>query len=150
MNVATLAPVVKTVTVPLAQDRAFYLFVSEMATWWPLETHSVSGDRASSCTFEGHVGGRIYETADSGAEHDWGRVTEWDPGRRVVFHWFPGRAESTAQLVEITFTSVPGGTTLELTHTGWEAVGDRAVELRASYDSGWEETLGRFAAAATP
>jgi uncharacterized protein YndB with AHSA1/START domain len=148
MQVVTLAPVEKRVSVALSQREAFDLFTAEMATWWPLQTHSIAGDKAASCVFEGRVGGRLYEVAEDGTEGLWATVAEWDPPGRFVLNWHPGRGSETAQSVEVVFGVEGESTSVELTHTGWEAAGERAAELRASYEPGWDETLGRFVTAA--
>ena len=143
MQGTTVVPVRRTVTVRLSPDEAFRLFTNGIDEWWPLGTHSVGEERAESVTFEAGVGGRIYEVVDGGEEHEWGRVLEWDPPGRVVFSWYPGRDDTTAQQVQVTFTPAGDGTTLELVHTGWETLGDRASEVRANYDSadGWDMVL---------
>src|SRR5688500_7686920 len=92
---------VKAVEVPLPVADAFRMFTIGIARWWPLRTHSVAKDRATTCVFEEGVGGRIYESDDSGTEHEWGRVLEWEPPERVVYSWYPSRAATTAQTVEV-------------------------------------------------
>ena len=91
-----LAPVVQTVSVPLAPAEAFRLFAVTPDRWWPLETHSVYGDEAATCRIEGQVGGRFYEVHQNGTESEWGRVTVWDPPRCVAFSFYPGRGPEMA------------------------------------------------------
>ena len=59
-----LAPVRKSVVVPLTPERAFRLFTEGLSTWWPLASHSISDERAASCGLEPCVGGAIYELRD--------------------------------------------------------------------------------------
>ena len=40
-----LAPVEKSVWVPLTPDRAFDLYTRQLDTWWPVATHSLSASR---------------------------------------------------------------------------------------------------------
>ena len=141
---ATIAPVTKRIEVPLPPAEAFALFTSGIATWWPLSTHSISEKEVITCAFEAGAGGRIYETDADGNEHEWGRVQVWEPPNRVVYSWFPGRSDSTAQEVEIRFSATGTGTTLELEHRGWEALGERAEAYRTDYDNGWDVVLGRY------
>ena len=35
------------------------------------------------------------------SEHDWARITEWEPGRRIVLDWRPGLPVSQTTHVEI-------------------------------------------------
>jgi uncharacterized protein YndB with AHSA1/START domain len=134
----------KTVTVPLAVEDAFRLYTEGIATWWPVSTHSVEKEEAETVTFEPGEGGRIYEQTKSGDEHLWGTVLTWDPPSRIVHSWYPSRGEDTAQEVEITFERAGSGTRLELVHTGWETLGDQAVEVYGNYETGWDYVLGRY------
>jgi uncharacterized protein YndB with AHSA1/START domain len=143
-SATTLSPVKKSIQVKLSVEAAFRLFTEGISKWWPLKTHSVGEEEAASCTFEGQVGGRIYETLRDGTQSEWGRVLAWDPPSSVSFSWYPGRADDTAGKVEVLFTAVPGGTRLDLVHSGWERLGERAPVLREGYVTGWDFVLGKF------
>ncbi len=139
----------KTVEVAAPPERAFSLFTERMAEWWPLATHSVGEERAETVLFEPGVGGRIVERTLDGEEHVWGTVTAWEPPGRVAFTWHPGREADTEQDVEVRFEPSGSGTRVELVHTGWERLGDRAAAVYENYDGGWDFVVGeRFAAAA--
>jgi uncharacterized protein YndB with AHSA1/START domain len=137
------APIHKSVRVRRKLEEAFALFTEGIDTWWPLATHSIFEERAQSVVLEGNVGGRLYERSVDGEEGLWGTVLVWEPPRRIVYSWHPGRGEETAQEVEILFTAEGDGTHVEVEHRGWE----RAPERRTGYDAGWEIVLARFAAA---
>jgi uncharacterized protein YndB with AHSA1/START domain len=143
-----IAPVVKSLTVPLAPTKAFALFTDGIAGWWPLATHSIGEARAVACAIEPRVGGRVYERHADGSEMVWGHVRLWEPPARLVITWHPGRPEDTAQEIEIGFAACAGGTRVELSHRGWERAGETARKLRDRYESGWEFVLGRAYAAA--
>ena len=138
----------KTITVPLSVEDAFRLYTEEIATWWPVSTHSVEKEDAETVVFEPGEGGRIYERTKSGDEHVWGIVLTWDPPNRIVQSWYPSRGEDTAQEVEIRFEPDGSGTRVELVHTGWETLGDRAAEVYRNYDTGWDYVLGKYGDAA--
>jgi uncharacterized protein YndB with AHSA1/START domain len=140
----------KSIVVPAPIERAFDVFTGELASWWPLKTHSVGAERAQSVILEGRVGGRLYERIAGGEESDWGTVTAWEPPRRVAFTWHPGRDAGTAQEVEIRLTPEEAGTRLELEHRGWEKLAERAAEVVARYDGGWDRVLECYADAAGP
>ncbi len=140
----TMEPVRKAIDVPCRQEEAFRLFVDGIDSWWPLATHSVGQDRARSCVLEGRVGGTIHEILDDGTVHVWGTVTDWAPPERVVLSWHPGRDASTAQEVELRFVAAGTGARVELEHRRWETLGDRAVETRQGYDTGWDMVLSRY------
>jgi hypothetical protein len=141
-----LAPLRKNVEVTWPPETAFRRFTAEMATWWPLRSHSVAGERARSVVFESHVGGRIYEIADDGSTCTWGTVLAWEPPDRVEFTFHPGRGEDVAQNVEVRFVRVGTGTRLELTHTGWERLGRKARLARPGFNVGWSYVLDLWAA----
>jgi len=134
----------KAVTVELPVEEAFRLYTEGLATWWPYSTHSVEEENLETVVFENGEGGRIYERAKSGEEHVWGTVLAWDPPNRIVHSWHPGRGEDSAQEVEITFEPVGSGTRVELVHTGWEKIGDRAAQMFSNYDTGWDFVLGNY------
>ncbi|MCG8481252.1 MAG: SRPBCC domain-containing protein [Spirochaetales bacterium] len=145
----TIDPILKTVRVSLSPSDACALFTERIASWWPLETHSVGGDRARTVVFESGIGGRIYEVLDDGTESDWGRVTAWEPPARITFTWHPGRPIDTAGEVTVEFVAEGHETVVTLIHKGWEKLGERASEIRSGYDTGWDLVFGkRFAALA--
>ena len=129
-------PVVKAVTVRCAPALAFRRFTEDLAAWWPLATHHI-GDDPRSCVLEGRVGGRLFERSGAGAETVWGIVEQWDPPRRLAFTWQVRVAAEQAQRIDVTFTAAPGGTRVELVHSGWENLGEAAAARRDSYDKGW-------------
>lgn len=138
--------VVKELWVPATPEAAFSRFTDELNTWWPRPTHSVSQDRCRSVAFQPSVGGRLLEVDADGAEHLWGTVQVWDPPHRFQVTWHPGRGPEEAQRVEVTFTAHEGGTTVQLTHSGWEILGAEAQEMRGRYDGGWATVLDLFGA----
>jgi uncharacterized protein YndB with AHSA1/START domain len=143
-NLASIEPVVKTVTVACTPEEAFRYFTADFSMWWPAATHSVVAyasefkDQPTAVVFEPSVSGRIFERARSGEEHIWGTVLAWEPPARVAFSFHPGRDEQEAQTVEITFSAVPEGAKVVLTHSGWEKLSANAQKSRDSYQQGWE------------
>jgi uncharacterized protein YndB with AHSA1/START domain len=145
-----IAPVQKAVRVKGSVEAAFRLFTQGIGKWWPLASHSISEADAVTCVMEGRLGGRVFERDRAGREHLWGTVTAWEPPGRVVFTWHLGRPVDTAQEIEVRFSDAGGGMTLvELTHGGWEKLGERAKTVRENYNKGWEFVFGEcFAKAA--
>ena len=133
-------PIVKTVTVRAAPARAFELFADDFARWWPLaQTHT--GPDPVDCAIEPRVGGRVFERSADGRETAWGTVRAYDPPHRLAFSWIVGLSVEQEQLVEIRFIAEDLGTRVELTHSGWEKLGDAAASRRAGYDRGWSKLL---------
>jgi len=148
-----LDPVVKEIRLPVKPDEAFRRFTEEIGSWWPMNTHSVSLEECQGVRFrvvasDARSGAEpvrtLVEEDLEGREHLWGTVRVWDPPHRVALSWHPGRNPEEAQEIEITFEATDGGTTVRLTHRGWEVLGERAEEVRGRYDEGWLAVLERF------
>ncbi|WP_299771909.1 SRPBCC domain-containing protein [uncultured Tateyamaria sp.] len=147
-----ISPIIKTIDVPCAADRAFDIFVTRIASWWPMDRHAVSaaaGKAALAVTIEPHVGGAVYETMYDGTRSDWGKVLEFEVGRNLAMTWHPGSNADSATRVDIQFDAInEAKTRVTLTHSGWEVWADEAHAKRENYDSGWDFVLGeRYAAA---
>ncbi len=128
---------------------AFSVWTSGIGTWWPRD-HTVSNHPGVQVVLEGRVGGRIYERAADGVEHDWGEVLVWDPPNRLGYLWHLGQVRATATEVDIRFRAQGAGATrIEIEHTGWERLGDREDALRQQNRLGWDSILPLFASAAT-
>jgi len=128
-------PVVKTVTVRAAPERAFALF-ADIARWWPLARVHTGPDPVD-CAIEPRIGGRVYERAADGRETLWGTVLAYEPPHRLAFSWLVQLSAEQEQRVEIRFMPDASGTRVELTHSGWEKLGDGAADRRERYNGGW-------------
>ena len=140
----TVPPVVKSVSVRAAPGRAFEFFANDLARWWPLAQFHTGPDPAT-CAIEPRVGGRVFERAADGRQTIWGTVTAYDPPHRLAFSWLIGVGAEQAQQIELSFTPEAAGTRVELTHSGWEKLGDaaKAAALRARYERGWATIIER-------
>jgi uncharacterized protein YndB with AHSA1/START domain len=144
----TAVPVVAEVTVPVDPARAFDLYVAR-----PGRTHPGNGLSGSpeAIVYEPFVGGRWYERASDGSEHDWGRVVSWDPPHRLGLVWMVGVQDGRwvydsnpehASRVDLTFEAIGAGQTLvRVVHTGFEAHGAGAASIRDGVTPGWQEDL---------
>jgi uncharacterized protein YndB with AHSA1/START domain len=150
MSTIQLAPVMNSVTVDAPPERAFEVFTGNVKAWWPLDRYAVAVDNADDgvdavdSIIEPREGGRWYEVRSDGSEADWGEIVVFDAPRRVVATWHPGRSADDATEIEVAFTADGDGTRVELTHRGWERLGDRAAEARQGYEGGWKAVLERF------
>jgi DNA-binding transcriptional ArsR family regulator len=144
-----IAPVVKAIVVPLPPDLAFDLFFEGMASWWPLDTHSVFEADAVDVTVDTREGGHIVEHAGDGRDADWGEFIVWERPRRAVFTWHPGYEAASATEIEVRFSPEGALTRVDLEHRGWSALGDRAETTRAGYETGWNHVFAvRYGSAA--
>lgn len=155
MAAQALPPVTRSVAVPIGPESAFALFTQQMDHWWPLQTHSIAADshggslQSLGLVLEEHVGGRLYERLSDGSEGDWGRVLEWDPPRHLALSWRPNLTDGPVTRIDVTFTGGADGTLVELVHTGWEALGERAEAAHGGYDQGWPGVLELYRAHTT-
>ena len=129
-------------------ERSFELWTARTSVWWPA-THTVSGRSHVEAIIEPGIGGRIFERTPEGEEHEWGRVTAWEPPRRIAYLWHLRQDRADATEVEITFTEAEGvGTTVSIEHRGWERLGARGPMRREQNQSGWAGLLPQYRAAA--
>jgi uncharacterized protein YndB with AHSA1/START domain len=133
----------KTVSVDCAVEEAFRVFTSDALSWWPAESHSIAGT-VSEIVFEPHVGGEVYEVAESGERGHWANVLEWEPPHRLVLAWNILNREGDRTEVEVRFTPEGSGTRVELEHRGWERVAENAEGKRNSYFVGWSYVLEKY------
>ncbi len=148
---AAVVEVVRSVSVPLSQARAFELFTANMTEFWPKE-HSIGSSEIAEVVVEPRCGGRWFERGVDGSECQWGRVAAWEPPRKVVLLWQIGadwRFDPDFETeVEVRFTQEgPDRTRLDLRHGNLQRYGDNTEQMRAIFDdpSGWTGTLTRFA-----
>jgi uncharacterized protein YndB with AHSA1/START domain len=137
------------VSVPASPQEAFAMFTADIGLWWRRDTPYWNDRRRGlSVRIEPGVGGRFLEVYDleTGSGMEVGRVTAWEPGRRLALTWTQvGWPEGASTDLEITFEPVPGGgTAVRLEHSGFDRV-PGALDFIAGYDAGWKEVLGWFA-----
>ena len=138
----TIAPVTKSVLVSCPVERAFTVFTREIGTWWPTEDHSLHPGEVEQVVWDEAEGGAIYEIATGGERSTWATVLRWEPPHRLVIAWQVD-PERLGTEVEVRFSPDGDGTRVDLEHRGFENVVE-GVEMRASYDPGWDHVLGRF------
>ena len=146
----TVEPVRRSVTVARPVEDAFRVFTDGIATWWPLQTHSIEGMASEGAkvpetvVLEGHVGGRLYERMTDGEDGYWGTVTHWEPPHRVVIEWKVNPNAPAPTEIDVSFAPDGDGTRVDLVHRGWERLGAEAEEARASYSDGWVGVLAAY------
>jgi uncharacterized protein YndB with AHSA1/START domain len=152
MEQATLNSVRKSITVDVPQARAFEVFTSGFASWWPLDTHHIAEQDAETAVIEPRAGGRWYERAADGSECEWGTVIAFDPPERLVLGWqLDGDFKYDPDLVtEVEVSFIPESecrTHVVLEHRDLDRFGDRrdAVTKAFNAEGGWGGLLERFA-----
>jgi len=142
-----IAPLRIAFDVECPSAHAFMVWTTRFDAWWPRD-HTVTGN-ADLVVLEPGLGGRIFERAVDGKEHEWGVVTTWDPPRELGYRWHLGADPASATEVSIRF--VPEGdarTHVEIEQRGWERLGDAAADWRTRNQAGWDTLLPHFEAAA--
>lgn len=143
---------VRRTTVAVAPARAWDLFVTRFADWWPT-AYSFSQDRLSEIGIEPVPGGRCYERDDAGHSLSWGTVLAAERGQRLLFLWqitADRRIETDtarASEVDVAFEPIDAGTRVSLTHRAFNRHGGdwRAYLAGMGSDQGWTYCLDRFA-----
>jgi len=145
-SIVELGPVVKTIDVRRTPADAFRIFTEEISAWWPMKKHTRAkdalGEETVRVAFETRVGGRIYETLNTGEEREWGEVISIEPGERVLFSFSMGRPREKSGEVEVRFDPLPSGhCRVTLTHSHWERFGDEAEAMRRGFSGGWDSVF---------
>jgi uncharacterized protein YndB with AHSA1/START domain len=135
------------IVVPASPEDAFALFTDEIGLWWRRDTpYWNDAAKGLAIRLEPGVGGRFLEIWDleTGAGYEVGRVTAWEPGKRLALTWTQlGWPDDVLTEVEVTFEAAAGGTLVRLEQTGFERVPDAARYLEG-YDTGWKTVLGWY------
>ena len=110
-------------------SRAFDAFTREIARWWqpdPLFRITPQGD--GELRFEPGVGGRLVTCLADGETFEIGRISVWEPGKRLVFGWRQA-SFSTEQCTEVEVLFEPAGeeTRVSIEHRAWDTLPQRHV-----------------------
>ncbi len=103
---------------------AFEVFTQEIGSWWqPSGLFQVSAAGDGRLAFEPGVGGRLLTTFEDGSSFEIGRISAWEPGRRLVFAWRQASfsAEQSTE-VEVGFEAVGDETRVSIEHRGWDTI----------------------------
>jgi uncharacterized protein YndB with AHSA1/START domain len=136
--------------VKAAPDRAFRVFTEEIGAWWrhnPLFqfTPAAVNKGRGRLAFEPGEGGRFTETLPNGKVFEIGRITAWEPGRRLAFTWRqitfkPGQGTE----VEVRFDPVGEETRVTVEHCGWDSVPLGHVARHGMQDPYFQRRVGEW------
>jgi hypothetical protein len=127
-------PVVRTLSLGIPGERAFFHFTTHIGQWWP-PAFSASGHSLAQVVLTPE---RVYEVDLAGNDYSWGTVKLWDPPHRIVLLWTLGVRDSPDSELELIFADEG----ITLVHRGLSA------QDRPRFDdpSGWDVILGAYAA----
>jgi uncharacterized protein YndB with AHSA1/START domain len=122
--------VIVAIRVKAPPERAFQVFVAEIAAWWrPNMLFAFTPRAPGVMAFEPGSGGRLIETRAGGKVFEVGKIRAWEPPGRLVFGFRQATftpEEDTE--VEARFESVGDGETrVTITHTGWDSIPEAHV-----------------------
>ena len=124
-------------------EHAFDTWARRTALWWP-SSHTLTSEPGTELRFEAREGGRIFECAPDGREHDWGRIEVWEPPQRLVYSWHLMFPAEDATEVDVTFNPADGGTAVRIVHRGWERLGEVGAERRERNRQGWAGVVEHY------
>jgi uncharacterized protein YndB with AHSA1/START domain len=106
---------------------AFAVFTEETDLWWRRGLkYRLAGRRPGVLCFEPGVGGRLFESfeTESGTQVcETGRITVWEPPRRLVVKWRNANfASNESTELEVLFEPSGTGTRVTVNHRGWAAL----------------------------
>lgn len=138
-----LDPIMHGYDLRCSAQRAFDIYVKRISDWWD-PRYTANADTLKLVTIEPRVGGRIYATHTDLGDLEWGRVTVWEPGRRLVYTSTLAQTPEHPSIVSVSF--IPNGTlcTMKFEHGGWN---EHNASDRKKF-SDWPVMLNRFAALA--
>lgn len=113
--------------VPADPGRAFDAFTREIAAWWqPNGLFRITPHGDGELAFEPGVGGRLVTRLPSGEMFEIGRVSVWDPGKRLVFAWRQASfSPEQSTEVEVLFEPVGEETRVSIEHRAWDTIPQR-------------------------
>ncbi len=135
-------------------ERAFAAFTQEIERWWrPNGLFPTHPDGTGRLAFEPGEGGRLTERLATGGAFEIGRITTWDPPRRIVFGWRQhGFAPDQRTEVRVRFDPAGAETRITVEHLGWDAIprehasrhGFPLHAFQARLAEWWRELLGEL------
>lgn len=113
--------------VPADPMRAFEAFTQEIGSWWqPSGLFMVGAAGDGRLAFEPGVGGRLFTTFEDGSTFEIGRISVWEPGKRLVFAWRQANfsADQSTE-VEVGFEAVGEETRVSIEHRAWDTIPEK-------------------------
>lgn len=139
----TTAPIAHEYVLQCSADHAFDTYTDRIGEWWA-PRYTANAETLEDVKIEPRVGGRVYATHSDIGENDWGEITVWEPGRRLVHTFTLAQNPEHPSEVAVEFVPGDGGCTVRFAHGGWT---EASVEARKKFGD-WPVMLDRFAALA--
>ena len=140
-----LAPISFECRLACGPAEAFATYTDRIGEWWD-PRYSANADTFAGVTIEPRAGGRVYEHHRGGAEYEWGEVTAWEPGERLVHSFALAQDPAHPSEVAVEFVPTGEGSLVRFEHRGWS---EENMHDRRKFGD-WPVLLDRFAALASP
>jgi hypothetical protein len=122
-------------------EQAFDVYTGRIGDWWD-PRYTANAETLEAVTIEPRPSGRVFATHGDIGIDDWGEVTVWDPGRRLVHTFTLAQDPAHPSEVSVEFLPAGDGCTIRFAHGGWNE-GNAAVREKFG---DWSLLLNRFAA----
>jgi hypothetical protein len=146
MSGEELSPITYEYPLRCSAEHAFATYVGRIGEWWD-PRYTANGETLEDVTIQSRVGGRVYATHGDIGEDDWGVVTVWEPGRRLVHTFTLAQDTRHPSEVAVEFVAAdeteggPAACTVSFAHGGWT---EANAGFRSKF-SDWPVMLDRFA-----
>jgi hypothetical protein len=138
------APITHQYLLRCSADHAFSTYTRRIGEWWDAR-YTANAETLETVEIEPRVGGRVRARHRDIGEDDWGEVTVWEPGRRLVHTFTLAQDPGHPSEVAVEFVAREAdGCTIRFAHAGWTAANAAA---RKKFTD-WPVMLDRFAALA--
>jgi uncharacterized protein YndB with AHSA1/START domain len=138
-----LSPITFEYRLACTPEQAFDTYAEQIDEWWH-PNYTASAETLERITIERGVRGRVYESHAGGATYEWGEVTTWEPGHRLVHSFALAQDPANPSEVSVEFLQEGDGCLVRFAHGGWT---EANVADRKKFGD-WPVMLDRFAALA--
>ena len=136
-----LDPITHEYALQCGAAQAFETYAGRIGEWWD-PSYTANAETLEAVTIEPRVGGRVYATHSDIDDDDWGEVTVWEPGTKLVHTFTLAQDPAHPSQVTVEFTAAGDGCTMRFSHRGWTEANAAA---RPKFGD-WSGILERFVA----
>jgi uncharacterized protein YndB with AHSA1/START domain len=136
-------PIVQELSLDCSAEQAFDIYAGRIGEWWD-PSYTANAETLEAVTIEPRVGGRVFATHSDVGRDDWGEVTQWEPGRRLVHTFALAQDPEHPSEVSVEFAPAGDGCIVHFEHGGWNEANAAARDKFGD----WPILLARFAALA--
>lgn len=100
-------------------DEAFDVYTRRIGEWWD-PRYTANADTLETVVIQPLLGGRVFARHTDVGDDEWGEVTAWEPGHRVVHTFALAQDPAHPSEVEVVFEPGDGhACTMRFAHGGW-------------------------------